>query len=131
MTTQEVLTTHRQVFYGALLKLDLSALSNLYSEDYVLVRPDGSVLNKAEVLSDLREGGLTFTSIELLSEQVRLFGEVAILTGESRAITVRNGSDSSAHFRLIAVYTSTSEGLKLVHFQSTAIPEKTNPYLKV
>jgi hypothetical protein len=59
MTTQEVLTTHRQVFYNALLTLYFNALSKLYSDDYVLVRPDGSVLNKAEVLSDLREGGLT------------------------------------------------------------------------
>jgi ketosteroid isomerase-like protein len=131
MTTQEVLTTHRQVFYNALLTLDFNALSKLYSDDYVLVRPDGSVLNKAEVLSDLREGGLTFTSIELTGEEVKIFGQVAILTGESRATAVRKGTESSAHFRLIAVYTSTTEGLKLVHFQSTSIPEKTNPFLKV
>lgn len=95
------------------------------------MRPDGSLLNKAEVLSDLREGGLTFRSIELLGEKVRIYADVAVLTGESRATAVRNGTESSSHFRLIAVYTSTTEGLKLVHFQSTSIPEKTDPLLKV
>jgi hypothetical protein len=31
----------------------------------MLVRPDGSVLNKGQVLKDLREQGLTFRSIDL------------------------------------------------------------------
>ena len=39
---------------------DFDALSKLYADEYVLVRPDGSVLSKKEVLRDLQEGGLKF-----------------------------------------------------------------------
>jgi len=79
LTKQEVLAIHRDVFYQALLKNDLEALSRLYSDNYMLVRPDGSVLNRDEILHDLRESGLTFKSIELTGEQVRVYGETGIL----------------------------------------------------
>jgi hypothetical protein len=63
-----------------------------------LVRPDGSVLNKQEVLQDLRTNGLTFHSIELCQSKVRTYGPTAVLTGESRIVTSRNGREARAHF---------------------------------
>jgi hypothetical protein len=53
------------IFNRALKEQDYAALEGLYAGDYMLVRPDGSVLNKQEVLQDLRSGGLRFHSIEL------------------------------------------------------------------
>jgi hypothetical protein len=92
MTTQEVLTTHRQVFYNALLTLYFNALSKLYSDDYVLVRPDGSVLNKAEVLSDLREGGLTPGAfLQLLRNQN--FNRLSCRCTPVRALTMERLAD--------------------------------------
>jgi hypothetical protein len=38
----------------------------------MLVRPDGSVLNKQQILKDLREQGLTIHSIEFEYAAVRL-----------------------------------------------------------
>jgi hypothetical protein len=70
----------------------------------MLVRPDGSVLNKQEVLQDLRSGGLHFCSIELGQNEVRMYGSTAVLTGESQALSSRHGVESRVHFRLIAVY---------------------------
>jgi len=119
MTKQGVLSTHRNVFYAALLNNDLEALSNFYSEDYMLVRPDGSVFSKDEILRDLRESGLTFKSIELMGEEVRIHGDTGILTGESRTVAERLGVLSSAHFRFVAVYVEMGEWIRLVHFQST------------
>jgi hypothetical protein len=69
----------------------------------MLVRPDGSILNKQQVLNDLREQGLVFQSINLEREQIRLLGSVAILTGESRTVSARGGITTRAHFRLVAV----------------------------
>jgi ketosteroid isomerase-like protein len=121
MTAEEVLRTHRNVFYRSLINQDYNALSDLYANEYMLVRPDGSVLNKAEVLHDLKLGGLSFKSIELVGEAVRIYGETAIVTGESRTLIYRNGEELSSRFRLVAVYTRHTEKLKLVHFQSTLL----------
>lgn len=123
MTEAEVLKFHTESFYGALKKLDFVTLDHIYSDTYMLVRPDGSVLNKQQVLKDLREHGLTFQSIELRQEQVRLFGSVAILTGESKTLSSRNGNETRLQFRLVAVYIQEGTAIRLIYFQSTYLPD--------
>ena len=124
MTAEEVLRVHRETFYQSLIDQDFDALAALYANDYMLVRSDGSVLNKESVLRDLMGQGLTFTSIELVGEEVRIYGETAIVTGESRTLARRDSEQLASRFRLVAVYTSQAEMLRLVHFQSTELPTK-------
>jgi hypothetical protein len=121
MTAEEILSIHTDTFNRALKERDYIALEGLYASNYMLVRPDGSVLNKQAVLQDLRSGGLRFHSIELGQTEVRMYGSTAVLTAESQAVSLRNGVDSRSHFRLIAVYVQQGESIKLVHFQSTSL----------
>ena len=58
MTAEQTLRIHMDIFNRALKEQDYAALEGLYASDYMLVRPDGSVLNKQDVLQDLRTGGL-------------------------------------------------------------------------
>jgi hypothetical protein len=100
----------------------------------MLVRSDGSVLNREQVLKDLRAGGLRFQSIDLQDAEVRLCGSAAILTGESTTVSSRDerssGNERSsrseeetrAHFRFVAVYRQEEDGIRLTHFQSTSLP---------
>ena len=122
MTADEILNIHTNTFNRALKEQDYIALEGLYACDYMLVRPDGSVLNKQEVLRDLRSGGLRFHSIELGQTDVRMYGSTAVLTADSQAVSSRNGTESHSHFRLIAVYVQQGQSIKLVHFQSTSLP---------
>ena len=121
MTAEEILSIHTDIFNRALKEQDYAALEGLYADDYMLVRPDGSVLNKQEVLQDLRSGGLRFHSIELSQAVVRMYGSTAILTAESQALSSRHEMESRSHFRLIAVYVQQGQSIKLVHFQSTSL----------
>ncbi len=57
MTEAEVVRTHVDRFNGALKSRNWDELAAIYSDDYMLVRPDGSVLSKEEVLDDLQAGG--------------------------------------------------------------------------
>jgi|SRR2546425_7263056 len=123
MTEETVLYTHTKVFYGALKAQDLDSLGRLYSEDYMLVRPDGSVLSKEQVLLDLKAGGLIFHSIELTDGRVRIHGETALVTGESRTVTSRENKLTTAHFRFVAVYVAHESTLQLTHFQSVTLPD--------
>jgi hypothetical protein len=123
MTEAEVLQTHSEVFYEALKNQDFDALEKLYSGKYMLVRADGSVLNKQQVLKDLREHGLTFQSIELINVEIRLYASTAILTGESRTSSSRAAKETRSHFRFVAVYIDCDGMIHLAHFQSTALPE--------
>ena len=129
ITTQEVHSTHHDDFYGALRNNDLDKLSRIYADDYMLVRPDGSVFSKAQILIDLKTHAMSFRSIELTNEQIRTYGSVGILTGNSKITTVRDGKESQTAFRLVAVYCKQNHSIQLVHFQSSPLPdeEQENP----
>src|ERR1700740_1749453 len=104
MTEAELLRTHLDLFNGALKSRDWDELAAIYSDDYMLVRPDGSVLSKEEVLADLRTGGLAVKAIEIADVKVRIYGDSAILTATSRTTTSRRGKETKSHIRLVAVY---------------------------
>jgi|SRR5271155_671396 len=124
MTAEQVLELHSKGFNRALEQQDYNALEAIYSEMYMLVRPDGSVLNKQQVLKDLREQGLRFHSIELEDVDVRVIGSSAILTAACKTVSSRDGKELHAHFRLVAVYNQEGDTIRLVHFQSTMIVER-------
>jgi ketosteroid isomerase-like protein len=121
MTADDVIRTHTQRFNGALLSRDLKALSSIYADDYMLVRPDGSSLSKHEVLHDLRHGGLMFKSVELDDVKVRVYGPTALLTATAWTVTSRAGKDTRSHARLLAVYVADGDHLRLAHFQSVRL----------
>jgi len=122
MTETEVISTHDR-FNCALKSQDWEELAAIYSDDYMLVRPDGSVLSKEEILADLRIGGLAIKAIEIADVKVRIHGDTAILTGVSRTVTSRQGKETTSHFRLVAVYVADRIGPRLVHFQSVSLPD--------
>jgi ketosteroid isomerase-like protein len=122
MTTEEVSRAHREDFYGALKRNDFEKLSEIYSDDYMLVRPDGSVFSKAQILDDLKMHSMSFLSIELENEKIRIYGPVGILTGDSKITSVRDGKESQTAFQLVAVYSKQGGRIELVHFQSSPLP---------
>jgi ketosteroid isomerase-like protein len=119
----EVSRTHREDFYGALRENDLEKLSRIYSDGYMLVRPDGSAFSKAQILDDLKTHAMSFKSIELTNEKIRIFGSVGILTGDSKVTTVRDGVSGKSAFRLVAIYSKQNGRIELVHFQSSPLPQ--------
>src|SRR5580658_7232801 len=101
MTAEEILNIHTSIFNRALKEQNYAALEELYADDYMLVRPDGSVLNKQEVLQDLQSGGLRIHSIELGQTEVRIYRPTAVLTAECQAVSSRREIESRSRFRLI------------------------------
>src|SRR6266516_4489883 len=71
------------------------------------------------MLQDLRSNGLRFHSIDPGQLVARVYGSTGLVTGESWTVTSRNGVESRAHFRFIAVYSLVRNSFRLVHFQST------------
>jgi ketosteroid isomerase-like protein len=123
MTEAEVLRTHVDLFNGALKSRDWDQLAAIYSDDYVLVRPDGSVLSKKEVLTDLQTGGLVFKAIEIADVKVRVHGDSGILTAVSRTVTSRDGKEANSRIRLVAVYVTDQGRPRLAHFQSVLLSD--------
>jgi ketosteroid isomerase-like protein len=124
MTEAEVVSTHSDRFNGALRSRNWDDLAAIYSDDYMLVRPDGSVLSKKEVLNDLQVGGLEFKEIEITNVKVRIHGDTGILTATCRTVTSRQGKETKSNIRLVAVYVAEQGRPRLVHFQSVLLSDE-------
>jgi uncharacterized protein (TIGR02246 family) len=65
----------------ALMKPDLTALSEIFADDYVQYDPAGRAFTKQEVLQSLASGKVRYPVIKSVTRQIRLFGEMAIVHG--------------------------------------------------
>jgi ketosteroid isomerase-like protein len=122
MTIDEVARVHHDDFYCALVRNDLAKLSQIYANDYMLVRPDGSMFSKDQILADLKAHSMTFSSIESTNETIRVYGQVGILTGDNKTIAMRDGKESKTRSRFVAIYVKHDDRIELVHFQSNNLP---------
>ena len=107
-------------FNRALQQHDYAALGAIYSNRYMLVRPDGFVLNKEQVLKDLIEHKVAFYPIDLTGVAVRLLGSTAILTAETTILSSRDGKHTYRHIRIVAVYAQEADAIGLVHVSGRA-----------
>ena len=83
---QQVLRTdeERRV---AQLNSNIPALDRVIADDATLVYGDGTTETKASLLAQIRAGKLRWTKFEYDPPQVRIYGDVAIVTGGARSST--------------------------------------------
>jgi hypothetical protein len=51
------------------------------SEDYVLVTPNGTLRNKADVVSELATPGMKMDPFDAIEVQIRVYGDTAVING--------------------------------------------------
>ena len=83
----------------AIQRKDTDAINSIWNDDYLLTAPDGRVVNKADALTAIGDGMLVEDSIELDDLRLRLFDNVAILTGHAVAKIRVGGEDYSGSYR--------------------------------
>jgi ketosteroid isomerase-like protein len=120
----EIEKCYRQ-FVDALKTGNLAVLEKIYAEDYLLVRPNGDILSKREILADLRTHHMLFTNYATLHLAIKVHGMVGILTTETISTAIRDGKEGTVHARQVAIFIKKSKVLTLTYFQSTNIVSKT------
>ena len=66
---------------ASLLSGDFQALGSIFSEEWMLVGPDGQVVSREKIFAQLSSGDLKFTSYELGEMEIRVFGDTAVVVG--------------------------------------------------
>src|SRR5580658_6647635 len=118
MISKEEVHASFEEFLQALKSGDTSSVEQLYADDYILVRPNGDTLTKEQILADLRQHSMRFTSFEVSDVLIRTKGSVGILTADVRSIAVRDGFELRAHARQVAILSKENERIRISHFQS-------------
>jgi ketosteroid isomerase-like protein len=124
MISKEEVQASYEKFLQALKSGDTSSLERMYAGDYMLVRPNGDSLRKEQILADLRQHSMRFTSFEVNDVFIRTKGSVGILTAVVRSTAVRDGVEIKTHARQLAILSKENGRITISHFQSTNVVDR-------
>ena len=107
---------------NAILKNDASALEPLLAEEYVGIRPNGTLETRDQFLARVRNIPTHLTGYEVIERKVRFYGRTALVTSLV-AITDTNTADNlSGSYRYTRVYARDPQGAwKIVNFEATKL----------
>lgn len=88
----------------AMLNSDVLALDELIADDLVFTMHTGLVINKQDDLEAHRNGIQKFTNIDLDEQQVRHYGDCAVVTVKAGLIGKFNGQPYCATYRFTRVW---------------------------
>ena len=106
----------------AMVAADVGALGRLLSDDLTWTHSSARQDTKVSFLAGLQAGGTRYLEIRRSDEQVRLHGEVAVITGVAHMRASINGEERQLRNRYTNVWTRSDEGWRMIAWQSTAVP---------
>jgi uncharacterized protein (TIGR02246 family) len=101
--------------------LDLESMENMLADDYLQIRPDGSVVGKREVLDSYRSGNRRWDLAESDQYHVNVLGDVAILIGRWIGRGENDGEPFNYTARFMAIYVKRDGRWLLLADQSTPL----------
>jgi ketosteroid isomerase-like protein len=107
----------------ALTRRDVAMLDRLMADDYVLTTVSGEVVNKARVLAEVKSANAT-ADVRNTEVAVRVYGDVAIVTGLVLISGKFNDKDVSTRSRYIKVYVKRQRHWRVVAAQATLIAQQ-------
>ena len=74
-------------FSQAIVQNDAEAVGRLLTDDWIIIDPDGGIIEKARFLDVIKSGALTHEMMKSDDTRVRIYGDTAIVT----ALTTTKG----------------------------------------
>ena len=121
--TEAVLMKMERDAATALTKKDLAGFGSLFSEDAVVVGPDGTTQTKAQLLADIKSGALVIESTVISEMKVRVFGESAVATYITTDKGKYKGRDISGRYRWTDTFVRRGGKWHIVAGQGTPIQQ--------
>ena len=122
------MTTHDEILKleadrcAALIAGDAPALHRLLHDDMIYSHSSGLADTKASMIGAIRSGKFRYKRIEHTKEQVRLYGDTALVSGQAAIDIDVDGVPRALNLCYLAAWTRTAEGWKFVAWQSAGIP---------
>src|SRR5881296_1102927 len=112
-----------QTVTDAQFKKDRAALERLLADDYLYTHSNGSVLNKAQEIAESMSSDVQWTDSKFADLKVRIFGDVAVLTGEQTIQGTAKGYVPGPR-RITDIFVRRSGRWQLLGGQATLEPTK-------
>jgi ketosteroid isomerase-like protein len=105
----------------AMKRNDISFLENLEAPDYLFIDPAGMVHTREEDLAIARSGDLKIESMNIDEMKVRVYGDTAVVTGQSTVKGAFKTQDISGKYRWTDVFVKRNGKWQLVNAQLTPV----------
>ena len=112
-----------QEFFNSLVEADQETLDRVLADDFLLIDVlTGSEVPKTALLAAV-EDGLQFEEINQIEFETRVYGPVAIITGQTKMSGSFNGPRFELNSRYTHVFVAQGNSWRLVSAQGTQILE--------
>jgi hypothetical protein len=108
-----------RVARDAAVRGNVATLRRIWAKEYTSINPDGILRNREELLSLFTSGAVKYDAVEVSDLDVRVVGNMGILTGRSSPRQQFMGKIMGGPVRFTRVYVRYPRGWKLVASQST------------
>ena len=117
------LTAQADRWDKAIVAKDRAAIEGNMAEDFRQIDRAGNVETKASFVDGLMTPELEIDPYTVEDFDVRLYGDVALLSGRTRLTGRYQGEPFTSHYRYIDVYVRSDGEWKIVSVQISPIPE--------
>jgi ketosteroid isomerase-like protein len=121
---QEEILQMEKDFGQAVIKNDADAVGQFLTDDWIIIDPDGGVIDKARFLDVIKSGALTHEQMDSDDVRIRVYGDTAIATTLTRTKGKFMGQDFTTQERATDVLVKKDGHWRVVFSQLTRFSKK-------
>src|SRR5262252_6144961 len=111
-------------FAKAVVSNNAEAIGKFLADDWVIVDPDGSIINRERFLNVIRSGLLSHELMKSENMQVRSYGDCAVVSGLTRTKAKFGGQEFTTQERATDIFVKRAGRWQCVFSQLTTFKQK-------
>ena len=111
-------------FAEAIVRNDVEGIGRLVADDWVIIDPNGEIVDRARFLEVIKSGALTHEMMESEDFRVRIYGDSAVVTAVTRTKGKFMGEEFSTQERATDVFVKRNGRWQCVLTHLTSVPKK-------
>ena len=124
MTAEEEFLKLEKAFAEAIVKNDLEGIGRIVADDWIIVDPNGEIVDRTRFFEVIKSGALTHDMMESKDSRVRVYGDSAVVTAVTRTKGKFMGHDFSTQERATDVFVKRDGRWQCVLTHLTRLPAK-------
>jgi ketosteroid isomerase-like protein len=107
---------------AAMIERDFAKLESMVHDQLLYTHSSAVVDGKQSWLESMKSGKVKYKKANFSEQKVRVFGDVALVTGRAEIDAEIGGQAKTLRLRYLNAWTKTPQGWKFVAWQSTPLP---------
>jgi ketosteroid isomerase-like protein len=116
-----ILLAMEKTWTDAIAKKDLAAVGLILADDYMIIDDEGLVRDRAATLTRLKSADNDISTAVVDELKVKLYGNVAVVTGRQTEKSVEKGKNTSGSYRYTDVWVNRGKGWQVVNTHESKV----------